>query len=237
MATIELQKTKFSFSVLPLKLLSKGFWARTETAIENEYISYRDIGERISRDELEEWLFSMYRLLAGAYAREYALSFQKAGLAVDMYPYVKDGEEVSREERRVNDCVMAIRILLRERNGKSFLGGVYTLLLHRKDIEIFARQLREEFDAVFSRICVGKGKFLFVGVSPRNYRGCYYWYLDPSGTVQAGDYVWVRMGRHNTEQIVYVDGIRRFTLENAPYDPSRVKQILRKAAEEELKNR
>ena len=235
MATIEIQKTKFTFSILPLPILSNGFWAKTETEIKNDYLSYHDVSSCISREELEDWLVSMHRLLAGAYSKEYSLSFEKAGLAIDFYPYTENGEEASRLQRRENDCVMAIRLLFREKRSKRFIGGVYTLLLHRAEIEQFASDLRQEFDAVFSRVCAGKGTYLFVGVSPKGYKGCYYWYLDPSESVQAGDYVWVRMGRHNTEQIVYVDGVRRCTQETAPYDPIRVKQVLRKATDEELK--
>ena len=234
MATIELQKTKFTFSVLPLKWLSKGFWARTEIAIENEYISYRDIGESISRDELEECICSLHRLLAGAYAKEYTVSFERAGLAVDLYPYTENGMEVSRAERREHDCVAVVRILMRDRKEKSFLGGVYSVMLHREELAALAEQLRAEFERAFAHVGESKGKYLFVGVSPKGYRGCCYWYLDPTGTTVAGDYVWVRMGRHNTEQIVYVDAVRRCTDDTAPYDPARVKQVLRKATKDEL---
>ena len=68
----------------------------------------------------------------------------------------------------------------------------------------------------------------------RGYKGCNYWYLDPSKKVKAGDYVWARMGKHNTEQIVYVDSVRYCTEDTAPYDPLRVRKILRKATIEEL---
>lgn len=235
MPTIDLQGTKFTFSVLPLKLLSTDYKARIEIKIENEYISYSHIEKEIHSQELEEWIFSMFRLLAGAYKREYSLSFENAGLAIDLYPHTENGMEVSREERRKNDCVMAIRLLMR--TGKSaFLGGVYTLLLHRKDIASFAEKLRVEYDKIFVKRVHGRGKMLFVGVSPLGYKGCNYWYLDVSGQTKAGDYVWVRMGSHNTEQIVYVDSVRYFTEETAPYSISRVKQILRAATQEEIKD-
>lgn len=234
MATIDLQGTKFTVSVLPLKLLSKGYWVKTEIAIENEYINYNEINENISRDEFEKWLFSMCRLSAGAYGKEYSLSFEKAGIAVDLYPYTENGNEASREARRRNDCVMAIRLLMRSSDKKRFLGGVYSLLLHRKEIEELAVALRKEFNNAYAKLGHGKGKYLFVGVSPGGYRGCNYWYLDKSGTIKEGDYVWVRMGRHNTEQIVYVDSVKYFSEDTAPYDPEKVKQVLRKATEEEL---
>ena len=37
----------------------------------------------------------------------------------------------------------------------------------------------------------------------------------------------MRMGRHNKEQIVYVDSVRLCTEETAPYDPMRVKKVIR----------
>ena len=129
---------------------------------------------------------------------------------------------------------MAIRLLMRSKDKKRLFGGVYSFLFHREDIEYFSSKLREEFDEAFAHLIPGRGKHLFVGVSPRGYTGCNYWYLDPTGKVQAGDYVWVRMGRRDTEQIVYVDSVRRFQDDYAPYDPAKVKQVIRKATKEEL---
>ena len=233
MATIELQGTKFTCAVLPLEPFGKLHWAKTEMRIENPYISYRNIGKSISIAELEEWIFSMFRLLAGAYTKEHSLHFEKAGIAVDLYPHTLEGREVSRMERRVQDCVMALRLLMQD-GKQSFLGGVYTLLFHRKDIECFATALQKEFDEIFGELVHGIGDFAFVGVSPLGYKGCNYWYLDVTKTVREGDYVWVRMGRHHTEQIVYVDRTRRFDKDSAPYDPGTVKRVLRKATEKEI---
>ena len=232
MPTFNVQETKFTLSVLPLKFLSKGFWARTELVVENEFVSYHEKGEYFSREELDEWICCMFRLLAGAYGKEYTIRFEKAGFAVDLYPHTENGEEVSREKRRQNDCVMAIRLLMRSKE-KGFLGGVYTLLLHRKEIEEFACALREEFDAVFDARKPKKGKYLFVGVSPKGYKGCNYWYLDPTKSVGAGDYVWVCMGRHNLKQIVYVDSVHWCSDDTAPYDPETVKRVLKKATDSE----
>ena len=229
MATIELHGTKFSVSFLPLKLLSRKDRARTEIAIKNEYMDYCDVTQNIALDDMEKWIFSMFRLLAGAYSTEYSLSFENAGFAVDLYPYMKNGKEVPRMERRKQDCVMAVRLLSRSSDKKTFLGGVYSFLLHRDEIQAFAREMWEEFFSVYEKQLKGRGRYRFVGVSPCGYKGCNYWYLDPTGTVQAGDYVWVRMGRHDTEQVVYVDSVRQFGEENAPYDPRKVKRVLDKA--------
>ncbi len=235
MAILRLEGTEFSFEVLPLGILSNGYWAKTKVSLKNEYVNYQNVGTEIARDELEEWIFCMYRLLAGGYANVYDLSFEKAGIVIDLCPHTEDGKEVSREERRKNDCVMLLRFLMRSSDGKRFLDGVYTLLLHREEIKKFADELRAEFDKIFARFIPGRGEYHFVGVSPLGYTGCNYWYLDKTRSVQAGDYVWVRMGRHNTEQIVYVDSARRYREEMAPYDPLRVKEILRKATSEEIK--
>ncbi len=234
MATVHLQGTKFTFSVLPLKLFSKGYWARTEISIHNEYVKYAEIGENLSREDLEEWIFASFRLLAGAYGQEYNLSFERAGLAIDLYPYTENGNAVSREKRRQNDCVMVIRLLMRSSHKKRLLGGVYSVLLHREDIEKFATSLREEFDVAFAKFERKKGKHLFVGVSPRGYKGCNYLYVDPTKTVKKGDYVWVQMGKHNVEQIVYVDSVRYCDDDTMPYAPERARSVLRKAEASEL---
>ena len=234
MALIDLQGTSFSFSFQLPKFSLRENRAKVEVAVKNEWVSYKQIEKHISPDRIEEWIFCMFRLLAGAYKREYNLSFEEAGLAFDFYPYTKDGNEVSREERRKGDCVMAIRMLMRSSNGK-FLNGVYTLLLHRAEIEEFAKSLRKEYDKTFVKRVHGKGEYLFVGVSPLGYEGCNYWYFDPSGETKQGDYIWVEMGSHNTKQIVLVDSVRWFTEEDAPYPVDTVKEVLAIASEEEFK--
>ncbi len=208
---------------------------RIKVAVGNERISYADEGDYVTVEEWESLLTSLSRLLAGGYERECSLSFERAGMAVDLYAYTKNGYVATREERRREDCVAAFRLLLRSKDKKRFLGGVYSLLLHRKDIEDFVEALRAEYEKNCSSLLRrGKGEYLFVGVSPLGYKGCNYWYLDPSKSVRKGDYVWVRMGRHNLEQIVYVDSVRLFDEETAPFSPARVKQVLRKATEEEV---
>lgn len=236
MATINLQGTEFTFSVLPLKFLSKGYWARTEITVKNEYVTYTEKKEDISVEELERWIFSMFRLLAGAYGKQYAVTFEKSNLSIDLSPNIEKEGETTREERRKSDCLMSVHLLMRAKENTAFLNGVYSLLFHRKEVEEFALALRKEFYEVFAKFAHGRGKYLFVGVSPGGYRGCNYWYFDPTNSVKEGDYVWVRMGRHDTEQIVYVDSVRYFNEDTAPYDPDRVKRVLRKATEEELQN-
>ncbi len=232
MAQLDLQGTKFAFDILPSERRSKGFFVKARIAIENKFVSYQYVGEDFAREDVEDWLFSMFRMLAGGLGKDFSLSFEKAGVAVDFYPYKKENEETSREERRQNDCVMAIRLLMRDENG--FLGGVYTMLLHKKEIRLFATALREEFYAEFSKFDKKKGKYLLVGVSPQGYVGCNYWYMDEKKSTKTGDYVWVRMGRRKLEQIVYVDCARFYDEDDIPYIPSEEKCILRKATEKEV---
>ncbi len=232
MPTIKLQGTEFCFSVLPPSNDWDGFSVKTKLVIKNDVINYEEIGERLSLAEAEELTCLIARLLAGAFSKEYNFTAEKPGFAIDFYPYEKEGEEVDRERLRKEDCVIAIRLLFKGKNGK-LLSGVYTLLLHRAEIKSFLEGFQEELNAHYRMLQPQSGKYLFVGVSPLGYRGCKYWYLDPSKTCQTGEYVWVRMGRRDREQMVYVDEARYFDDENAPYDPSRVKQVLRKATKKE----
>ena len=233
MPTIKLQGTEFSFSVLPPNGDWDGYWVKTKIVVKNEVVNYEEVGERLSFSELEELACLTARLLAGAFSKEYSFSVEKPGFAVDFYPFEKDGEQVDRTRLREEDCVMAIRMLFKDKAGK-LLSGVYTLLLHRAEIKEFLQGIQDELNAHYRPLTQTSGKYLFAGVSPLGYRGCKYWYLDPTKTCKTGEYVWVRMGRHNTEQIVYVDEARYFDDQDAPYDPARVKQVIRKATEKEI---
>ena len=225
MATVDVQGTKFSFSLLPLKAFSSGHYARARIEIQNEYVQYGYTVEKLLREDMEEWIFCMFRLLAGAYGREYSLNFERTGIRVDLCAHTEDGREVSREERRKQDCLMLIHLVLKSKEG-GFLGGAQTFIFHRQDIEKFASAIREEFYQIFEKYARGKGKYLFAGVSPYEYKGCNYWYYDPSGKAKAGDYVWIRMGRHNREQVGFVDSVRYFSEDTAPYSPQSMKQVL-----------
>ncbi len=229
MATFTLEGTELSFSVLGTDASKGGFWAKTEIVIKNEYISYREIGETISREEIENWITSASRLLAGGYSSNYHLAFERAGLSVDFSPYAPGDKKCSREERRAHNCTMVIHFLMRSSDKKRLLGGVYSLLLHRKQVKEFALALKSEYEKAFARYEPKTGKYLLVGVSPKGYKGCCYWYLDVTKTTKAGDYVWVRMGRRQIEQIVYVDAVRYCDDDTAPKEVTHVKKILRKA--------
>ena len=76
-------------------------------------------------------------------------------------------------------------------------------------------------------------KVLYVGVSPYPYKGKGYWYVDESGITQPKTYVWIRMGRHDREQMAYVDCVCWFDKENVPYPYDRVKRVLRQTTDEE----
>lgn len=235
MATIDLQGTKFIFCCIPWKLFSSAGWANVQVGVENAHVNYLDGERKLLIEDLENWIFAMHRLLAGAYKSEYNLTFENAGIAVDFYPYCVDGEEPTREQLRQNDCVMAVRLLMRSADKHSFLGGVYTVLMHRQDIKSFAANLLKEFEKCYPKRVHGRGKFVFAGVSPFGFEGCNYWYLDNLSAAEAGGYVWVRMGKRQIEQIVRVDWVRRCDESNAPYDPETVRRILRKATAQEVK--
>lgn len=235
MPTIELQGTQFHCGVRTPKNIEEGAWVHLRFALKNEYLEYEDT-VRVLPEDLEEWLFSMSRLLAGGYSRPYSISFENTGIAVDLYPYVgQDGARATtHRQRRENTCAMALRILMRSQSTRSYLGGVYTLLFGRAEISAFVQALRAEFYAAYVVYAAGRGEHTFVGVSPLGYPGCNYWYYDETGEVKSGDFVFVKMGKTATEEIVVVDCARRFSLESAPYDPKRVKKVLRKATAEEV---
>ena len=76
-------------------------------------------------------------------------------------------------------------------------------------------------------------KVLYVGVSPKPYTGCNYWYVDEKGETQPKTYVWVKMGRHEREQIVFVDSVKLCDKENAPYPYEKARRVLRQCTETE----
>lgn len=78
-----------------------------------------------------------------------------------------------------------------------------------------------------------KKKWLYVGVSPYPYKGKGYWYIDEEGVTQPNTFVWVKMGRHNREQMAYVDCVRWCEDGQEPYPQERVKRVLRQTTAEE----
>lgn len=76
--------------------------------------------------------------------------------------------------------------------------------------------------------------YCFVGVSPKGYYGCNYWYIDEENKSIPKTYVWVQMGRRNRVQVAYVDSVRYCTADDAPYDVNKVKRIIKQATKEEF---
>ncbi len=231
MATINIHGTSFTFSVQAPNILSVGEMAKVKLAVENEYVHYQDT-VKIVREELDDVIVSLHRLLAGAYSDEYDMPFENAGFAIDLYPHAEGNAVLSRDLLRKKDCIAVFRILMRS-HKKNFLGGVYSIMLHREELKIFADALRKEFDEIFARCVHGSGKLHFIGVSPLGYTGCKYWYFDETGKVKAGDYVWVRMGRHDREQVVYVDCVKRCNIDTIPCPEKQVKDMIKIATLEE----
>ena len=232
MPTFDLDGTKFTFSVLPLERKADGYRAKTLLAIENEFVSYREESERFLKEDLERLIFGLYRLLAGAYAKTRTVELFGSGFTFELYPYEEGNVEITREKRRQNDCAANLQFLLKSSDGKKFLGGVYAFNLHRKDVKTLADGLREELERAYQGRENKRGRYLFIGVSPKGYKGCNYWYLDKTKRTKKGDYVWVKMGRHNLEQIVYVDSVRYCT-DETPYPLDKAKIMIRSTTLEE----
>lgn len=161
----------------------------------------------VSYREIDRFLISMRRFLAIAYTDAYQMSV--AGVVADFRPNNKE----------IVFQFDGLPVQIRER-----------------EIDIISRELRSELDLLIPNNGNAKGKYRFVGVSPRGYRGCYYWYLDCMDQIQPGEYVWVKMGRHNTEQVVFVDGVLLCNDNDAPYDINLVKRVLRRATEKEIQS-
>ena len=78
MPKINLQGTEFEFSILPFRLLADRYWVRAKISIKNEYVNYVMESEEITCYEMEKWLFSAFRLLAGAYEKPRSVAFEKS---------------------------------------------------------------------------------------------------------------------------------------------------------------
>ena len=54
-----------------------------------------------------------------------------------------------------------------------------------------------------------------------------------SGESKEKTFVWVQMGRHNREQMAYVDSVKWCSLDKVPYPYEKARRILRQATKEE----
>ena len=95
--------------------------------IVNNSVKYFDTDVVVVRAELEAWCFEMRRFLAGAYTKERSLLFEGAGFSVDFF-VSEDVEKKTRQQRREEDCIMAVRLLMRSKDKSSYMGGVYTYI-------------------------------------------------------------------------------------------------------------
>ena len=78
-----------------------------------------------------------------------------------------------------------------------------------------------------------KIEYLYVGVSPKPFKGLNYWYIDEEKVSKPNTYVWGRMGSHNREQILYVDSVQLFTKDKAPYPVEKTRRVIRQTTKEE----
>lgn len=233
MPTIEIGSTSFTFSILPPDKKADDDYAKIKIAVQNEFIAYEEVSERFFKSDVERIMFCLNRLLAGAYGKSRDIELLEQAFTLKLVPYTEGGEEVDRKTRRENECSAVFSFLFLSKDKKRFLDGVYLLTLGKQEIKKLASGLWEEYKEAYEKRQKKWGRYLFIGVSPKGYKGCNYWYMDTSKKAKAGDYVWVRMGKRDLEQIVYVDSVRYCGEDDAPYPLTEAKKILRLTTEEE----
>ena len=168
---------------------------------------------------------------------EYHSDFIEPNFALNAF---KDGERFEVEVKFFNDPASDdynwenTEIYAREICDKTeFVKKIYSL---KAMLEAFPKRdgkQRKKSLVKTATICVEDCDYLYVGVSPKGRYGCNYWYIDEEKQTKENTYVWVNMGRRNTEQIVYVDSVRYCNASDVPYPVEKTKRLLRQATEEE----
>ena len=122
-------------------------------------------------------------------------------------------------------------VCLSKKNGKKIINNkaIYQKIMKICSDEKLAGKKNVEDEKPITANC----DYLYVGVSPKGRYGYNYWYVDEDKQTQANTYVWVKMGRRDTEQIVYVDSVRYCNADNVPYPIEKTKRVLRQATKEE----
>ena len=234
MASVTVRGTTFSFSPKKKPLLWDGYFLNVSISVENEFIHYKNTKNRCAFDEVERLYFSLHRLIAGGYRTEPCFRIEGAYMSIAIDPGVENAEHCSREQLRSADYTVTISMVMHSPKAETSMGGAYTIVLHREDIIAFANGLQEDLAEYEVALSKRHGKYLFVGVSPQGYKGCNYWYFDPTNKTELHTFVWVKMGNHKTLQLVYVDSVRRYNGYNTPCDPNGPKRVLKQATEEEI---
>ncbi len=234
MATINLQDTIFTFTVQNKPKRWDGYGLYVRIAVENEFVHYQS-EHHCSFEDVENILFCMRRLLAGGYRKEISVRLEEMNAILHFEPNIpQNPPELTRTFLRSCESKLIWNLLFYSNSKQNTLGGVYTLFFSKIEVATFADVLQFELQAYVDERNARRGEYMFVGVSPQGYKGCNYWYLDTKKQTKTHSYVWVKMGKSSTLQLVYVDNVRYFSMAEAPYDVSSLKQVEGQASEEDL---
>ena len=233
MATVTLQGTTFTLSLQEKPKRWDGYTVNVNLSVKNEFIQYQREC-RCNFADVETMLFGIFRLLAGGFRREFSLRLEGADAIVDFNPDIESGvTELTRTYLRSRNCKAVFSVLFYSATEKNTLGGVYTIIIPKNALKLFVSALQEEYMPYAEELSKRKGKYMLVGVSPQGYKGCNYWYLDEHKKTKPKTFVWVKMGRGNTLQLVYVDSVRCYNEDEAPYDISLLKRVEKQATKED----
>lgn len=228
MATVTLKGTTFTFAVQEKPKFWDNYTLIVKIAVKNEFVHY-ETERHCNFFDVEDALFCMFRLLAGGYRKEQSLRLEGANAILHFNPDIEEGVELTREYLRSRNSTLAFNLLFYSERERNTLGGVYSFLIPKTALRLFADSIKTELQPYADVISKRRGKYMFVGVTPQGYKGCNYWYLDPEKKTEPNTFVWVKMGRAQTLQLVYVDNVRYFNDEDAPYSVDAVKRIERQA--------
>ena len=252
---LQLNGTEVEFSILSS---SGRDWVDIRFLVTTDNIRFEKAGAYLTRNELEKFLSVTDFLLKGKIVRKYSLNWKKLGLKIVFVPNAEIGL-MCPEERELATCQMQFEIFTRNKDTGLWNATSVVVRLARVEIEKLLDGLLQEYIVAFGKpqekdkfsyfhnketeeqpliaetgtAQSDEGAYLYVGVSPRGSVGCNYWYVDEEKRTQANTYVWVTMGRRNTEQIVYVDSVRYCNASDAPYPINKTKRVLRQTTQEE----
>ncbi|MBE7068218.1 MAG: hypothetical protein E7381_02845 [Clostridiales bacterium] len=252
---LQLNGTEVEFSILSS---SGRDWVDIRFLVTTDNIRFEKAGAYLTRNELEKFLSVTDFLLKGKIVRKYSLTWKKLGLRIVFVPNAEIGL-MRPEEREHATCQMQFEIFTRNKDTGLWNATSVVVRLARVEIEKLLDGLLQEYTVAVGKpqekdkfsyfhnketeeqpliaetgtAQSDDGAYLYVGVSPRGCVGCNYWYVDEEKRTQANTYVWVTMGRRNTEQIVYVDSVRYCNANDAPYPINKTKRVLRQTTQEE----
>lgn len=232
MVSITANGSTIHFIISKKPLLWDGSSVGVTIAVQNETVTYTSAPTRCDFEDLENLLYNIYRLIAGGHRKRKQTRVE----GIDgwfIFDPIVDGDYgyPSREFLRAQPFKMDMRLVL---SSKREQFGEFAFSVDKEQLKVFAYQLNEELSPYLRALSKCHGKYMFVGVSPQGYKGCNYWYFDPEKKTQPNTFVWVKMGRNETLQLVYVDSVRRFNEYSAPCSIDTKKRVLKQANEEDI---